>query len=145
MSSARSGRPDSPTSSHPSRSPAAGSSCCTNAPSASSTTCAGSPCPRRSERSTPLGQGDAETFGFASAKALRCAPAPTEEVLAIELAPARQARAPRGRDPAAGLVALAGPLCDLVDPIDEDRPLGPDLDNVRGLIRPTAVPERATP
>ncbi len=93
---------------------------------------------------TSLGQEDAQTFGFASAEALRRALELAEEVLAIELLTARQAWALRGRPPAPGLADLAGPLCDEVEPVDADRPLGPDVDRVRALLRRSPVPECAT-
>jgi histidine ammonia-lyase len=80
---------------------------------------------------TSLGQEDAQTFGFSAAEALRTAESLAGEVLAIELIHARQAWALRGRDPAPG---LAGPLCATVPPVDEDRPLGPDVDRVRALL-----------
>lgn len=93
---------------------------------------------------TSLGQEDVQTFGFAAAESLRRAGDLALEVLAIELLTARQAWALRGRPPAPGLAALAGPLCEAVDPVDEDRPLGPDVDRVVALVRGLAVPEGAT-
>ncbi len=94
---------------------------------------------------TSLGQEDAQTFGFASAEALRSAESLAEEVLAIELIHARQAWALRGRDPAPGLARLAGPLCATVPPVDEDRPLGPDVDRVRALVAGFDPGGRGTP
>jgi histidine ammonia-lyase len=93
---------------------------------------------------TSLGQEDAQTFGFAAAEGLRRAEGLAREVLAIELITARQAWALRGRPPAPGLADLAGPLCAEVPPVDEDRPLGPDVDRVLDLLRRSAVPEGAT-
>ncbi|MGD9572136.1 MAG: aromatic amino acid lyase [Thermoleophilia bacterium] len=89
---------------------------------------------------TSLGQEDAQTFGFASAEALRAAEGLTAEVLAIELIHARQAWALRGTRPAPGLAPLAGAVAAAVPPVDEDRPLGPDVDRVRDLLAGIALP-----
>lgn len=83
---------------------------------------------------TSLGQEDVQTFGFLAAEELRRALDLTEEVLAIELLTARQAWWLRGRPPAPGLAAVAGPLIDAVPPVDADRPLGDDIDRVRELL-----------
>ena len=84
---------------------------------------------------TSLGQEDLQTFGFAAAENLRRAQELTTEVLAVELLCARQAWSLRRRPPAAGLAAIAGPLCAAVAPVVEDRPLGDDVERVRALLR----------
>jgi histidine ammonia-lyase len=79
---------------------------------------------------TSLGQEDAQSFGFAAAEASRRALRLTREVVAIEMIAARQAWFLRGRGPGAGLAAVAAPLTELVPPVEEDRPLGEDVDRI---------------
>jgi histidine ammonia-lyase len=83
---------------------------------------------------TSLGQEDAMTFAFEAAEKLRRVEELTHEVLAVELLFARQAWALRGAAPAPGLDPLASRLCAAVAPVDDDRPLGPDLDRVLSLM-----------
>lgn len=83
---------------------------------------------------TSLGQEDVQSFGFASAEALRQAIALAREVLAVELIAARQAWWLRGRPPAAGLAGAAAALEAAVAPVDEDRPLGDDVTRVARLV-----------
>jgi histidine ammonia-lyase len=83
---------------------------------------------------TSLGQEDAQTFGFAAGEMLRRAQELALEVLAIELLTCRQAWALRGRPPPDGLHWLAEPLMHAVEPVDEDRPLGEDVDRVAMVI-----------
>jgi histidine ammonia-lyase len=79
---------------------------------------------------TSLGQEDAQTFGFAAAEGLRRAEELAVEIVAIELIAARQARWLGGRTPAWGLAPAAEAVAALVPPVDEDRPLGEDVDRV---------------
>jgi len=83
---------------------------------------------------TALGQEDAMTFPFEAAENLRRSEELLRELLACELLAARQAWFLRGAAPASGLAAAAEPLLDSVDPVEEDRPLGPDLDRVVTLL-----------
>jgi histidine ammonia-lyase len=83
---------------------------------------------------TALGQEDAMTFAFEAAEKLRRAEELAREVLACELLAARQAWALRGDGPAAGLAAAAAPVLAGVAPVEEDRPLGGDLDRLLQLL-----------
>ena len=92
---------------------------------------------------TALGQEDAASYAPEAAEQLRRVEELAREVVACELLAARQAwwlrqtgRArgtagevprDRGAAPAPGLRPLAARLEELVDPVDRDRPLGPDL------------------
>ncbi len=84
---------------------------------------------------TSLGQEDAQSFGFAAAEASRRALRLTREVVAIEMVAARQAWFLRGRGPGPGLAEVAGPLVELVAPVEEDRPLGEDVDRIVDHLR----------
>ena len=84
---------------------------------------------------TSLGQEDAQSFGFAAAEASRRALRLTREVVAIEMIAARQAWFLRGRGPGPGLADVAAPLVDLVPPVEEDRPLGEDVDRLVDHLR----------
>ena len=84
---------------------------------------------------TSLGQEDAQSFGFAAAEASRRALRLTREVVAIEMIAARQAWFLRGRGPGPGLAEVAGPLVELVAPVEEDRPLGEDVDRIVDHLR----------
>jgi histidine ammonia-lyase len=84
---------------------------------------------------TSLGQEDAQSFGFAAADASRRALRLTREVVAIEMIAARQAWFLRGRGPGPGLAEVAGPLVELVAPVEEDRPLGEDVDRIVDHLR----------
>jgi histidine ammonia-lyase len=83
---------------------------------------------------TSLGQEDAQTFTFEAAAKLRRVEALVTDVLACELLCARQAWWLGDRRPAPGLAAVAETLAGLVPPVDEDRPLGTDLDRVRTML-----------
>ena len=84
---------------------------------------------------TSLGQEDAQSFGFAAAEASRRALRLTREVVAIEMVAARQAWFLRGRGPGPGLAEVAGPLVELVAPVEEDRPLGEDVNRIVDHLR----------
>jgi histidine ammonia-lyase len=60
--------------------------------------------------------------------------------VACELLAARQAWWLRGRPPAPALRPLAAALEELVAPVDQDRPLGPDLDRLAGTLEHDALP-----
>lgn len=79
---------------------------------------------------TSLGQEDAMTFFGEAAENLRRVTALTREVLACELLAARQAWWLRDEPPADGLQPVAARLADLVPPVDEDRPLGADVERL---------------
>jgi histidine ammonia-lyase len=91
---------------------------------------------------TSLGQEDAQSFGFAAAEASRRALRLTREVVAIEMIAARQAWFLRGRGPGPGLADVAAPLVELVPPVEEDRPLGEDVDRVVDHLRADGTPRR---
>jgi histidine ammonia-lyase len=88
---------------------------------------------------TSLGQEDGMTFSFAAAEKLRRAEDLVRELVACELLTARQAWWLRGARPAPGLAGVAARLAAAVAPVDEDRPLGPDIDALAGLLRDGAV------
>jgi histidine ammonia-lyase len=83
---------------------------------------------------TALGQEDAMTFAFEAAEKLRRAEELVRELLACELLAARQAWFLRGAPPPPGLAAAAAPLLAGVEPVEDDRPLGPDLDCLVTLL-----------
>jgi histidine ammonia-lyase len=76
---------------------------------------------------TSLGQEDATTFAPEAAEKLRRVEELAREVAACELLAARQAWWLRRAEPAAGLRDLGARLAEVVAPVDQDRPLGPDL------------------
>lgn len=76
---------------------------------------------------TSLGQEDAMTFAFEAAEKLRRVESLVRDVTACELLVARQAWALRNEPIPEGLREVARPIMDAVDPVNEDRPLGPDL------------------
>ncbi len=76
---------------------------------------------------TSLGQEDAMTFAFEAAEKLRRVEGLVRDVTACELLVARQAWALRNEQMPEGLREVAQPIVDAVDPVNEDRPLGPDL------------------
>lgn len=76
---------------------------------------------------TSLGQEDAMTFAFESAEKLRRVESLVRDVTACELLVTRQAWAMRGQPLPSQLRILAGKLFEAVEPVNEDRPLGPDL------------------
>ncbi|MBA2274745.1 MAG: aromatic amino acid lyase [Actinobacteria bacterium] len=83
---------------------------------------------------TSLGQEDAMTFSFESAAAYQRITALVVEVFACELLVIRQAWALRGLTPPPGLRPLAARLAKLVEPVVQDRPLGPDVDRLIALL-----------
>jgi histidine ammonia-lyase len=83
---------------------------------------------------TSLGQEDAMTFAFEAAEKLRRIEVLVRDVLACELLVARQAWALRGTGTSAGLEEVAERLTETVAPVEEDRPLGPDLDRLVGRL-----------
>ncbi|MDQ3751806.1 MAG: aromatic amino acid lyase [Actinomycetota bacterium] len=83
---------------------------------------------------TSLGQEDAMTFSFEAAAGLRRITTLVSEVFACELLIVRQAWALRGSTPPSGLQPLAGRLAELVEPVVQDRPLGPDVDRLIAFL-----------
>jgi histidine ammonia-lyase len=83
---------------------------------------------------TSLGQEDAMTFAFEAAEKLRRIEGLVRDVLACEFLVARQAWALRGAGTPTGLEAVAERLTETVAPVEEDRPLGPDLDRLVGRL-----------
>jgi histidine ammonia-lyase len=67
------------------------------------------------------------TFAFEAAEKLRRVEGLVRDVTACELLVARQAWALRDEQMPEGLREVAQPIVDAVDPVNEDRPLGPDL------------------
>ncbi|HEX5878334.1 MAG TPA: aromatic amino acid lyase, partial [Actinomycetota bacterium] len=91
---------------------------------------------------TSLGQEDAASYAPEAAEQLRRVEQLTREVVACELLAARQAwwlRRP-GATPAPGLAPLAACLGELVAPVGRDRPLGPDLDRLIGVLERDELP-----
>ena len=76
---------------------------------------------------TSLGQEDAMTFAFEAAEKLRRVEGLVRDVTACELLVARQAWALRDEPMPEGLREAAQPIINAVDPVNVDRPLGPDL------------------
>jgi histidine ammonia-lyase len=89
---------------------------------------------------TSLGQEDAASFAPEAAEQLRRVEELVREVVACELLAARQAWWLRGRPPAPGLRPLAAALEERVAPVDTDRPLGPDLDRLAGVLERDELP-----
>jgi histidine ammonia-lyase len=89
---------------------------------------------------TSLGQEDAASYAPEAAEQLRRVQELTREVVACELLAARQAWWLRRRPPAPGLEPLAACLAELVSPVDRDRPLGPDLDRLIGVLERDELP-----
>ena len=83
---------------------------------------------------TSLGQEDAMTFAFEAAEKLRRIEVLVRDVLACELLVTRQAWALRGTGTPVGLEEVAERLTETVAPVEEDRPLGPDLDRLVGRL-----------
>jgi len=83
---------------------------------------------------TSMGQEDAMAFTFEAAEKLRRAESLARDVLACQLVICRQAWALRGSPPADGLAECARVIATAVPPIDQDRPLGPDITGVRTLL-----------
>ena len=89
---------------------------------------------------TSLGQEDAASFAPEAAEQLRRVEELVREVVACELLAARQAWWLRDRPPSSGLGPLAASLEGLVAPVDQDRPLGPDLDRLAGVLERDELP-----
>lgn len=83
---------------------------------------------------TSLGQEDAMTFAFEAAEKLRRVEGLVRDVVACELLVARQAWALRGGPVAAGLEAIYRRVSGVVEPVEGDRPLGPDLTRLVGVL-----------
>lgn len=79
---------------------------------------------------TSLGQEDAMTFSFEAAEKLRRIRTIVSEIFGCELLVIRQAWALRGSSPPPELRPLAAQLAELVEPVVQDRPFGPDLDRI---------------
>ncbi|MDP8978597.1 MAG: aromatic amino acid lyase, partial [Actinomycetota bacterium] len=92
---------------------------------------------------TSMGQEDAMTFAFEAAERLRRVVGLVREVLACELLCARQAWWLSGQPPARGLEPTAGALADAVAPVDEDRPLGGDVDTLVAALATKRLPLEA--
>lgn len=88
---------------------------------------------------TSLGQEDAMTFAFEAADKLRRAEELMREVIACELLVVRQAWAMRSAPVATGLRQYADELVAAVEPVDVDRPLGPEIDTVVSLLARDAI------
>ena len=83
---------------------------------------------------TSLGQEDAMTFAFEAAETLRRVEGLVRDVVACELLVARQAWALRGGPVAAGLEVVYRRLAGVVEPVEADRPLGPELTRLVGVL-----------
>jgi len=84
---------------------------------------------------TSLGQEDAMTFSFEAAEKLRRVESLVREVIACELLVIRQAWALRGSPVATGLHAHYVQLASSIPPVEQDRPLGPDISALVALLR----------
>jgi histidine ammonia-lyase len=74
------------------------------------------------------------TFAFEAAEKLRRVEGLVRDVVACELLVARQAWALRGGPVAAGLEAIYRRVSGVVEPVEGDRPLGPDLTRLVGVL-----------
>lgn len=83
---------------------------------------------------TSLGQEDAMTFAFEAAEKLRRVESLVRDVTACELLVVRQAWALRDEPMPEGLREAARSVMDAVDPVNEDRPLGPDITRLVGML-----------
>lgn len=83
---------------------------------------------------TSLGQEDAMTFAFEAAEKLRRVESLVRDVIACELLVARQAWALRDEPIPEGLREAAQPIINAVEPVNEDRPLGPDLTRLTEML-----------
>jgi histidine ammonia-lyase len=100
---------------------------------------------RRLATATPVGlietsggQEDVQSFAWEAAGKLRTALRHARAVTACELLAGYQAAALSGQSPPAGSRALLDWLSGIVDPIDEDRPFGEDLERLIGAPWPPA-------
>ena len=84
---------------------------------------------------TSTGQEDVQALTFLAAERLGAMLDNLEAVLAYELVALRQAAHLREEEPAAPLLAaVVERLAEIVDPLDEDRTLSPDVERVCGLL-----------
>lgn len=83
---------------------------------------------------TSTGQEDVQAFTFLAAERLEAILGNLEAALACELVALRQAAHLRGKPAAPLLAAVVERLAEIVDPIDEDRTLSPDVERVRVLL-----------
>jgi histidine ammonia-lyase len=88
---------------------------------------------------TSMGQEDAMAFTFEAADKLRRTEALVREVVACELLVCRQAWALRKGPVAARLADHARIVAEAVPPIEEDRPLGPDIARLQALLASEAL------
>ena len=84
---------------------------------------------------TSAGQEDFQAFAFLAADKLRRLLDNVELVLAYELVALRQADSLRGAPLPRPLARACELLADVVDPLEEDRPLGPAVERVHELVR----------
>jgi histidine ammonia-lyase len=89
---------------------------------------------------TSAGQEDLQAFAPAAGEQLRAALRHATAIAAAELLTAQQAHRLRGRPPAPALSPLWTSLAALVPPVDEDRPLGPDLRAVIAALETDDLP-----
>jgi histidine ammonia-lyase len=83
---------------------------------------------------TSFGQEDAMTFAFEAAEKLRTVEQVLRDVIACELLVSRQAWALREAPPADGLREYAAELADIVEPVEQDRRLGSEIDALAALV-----------
>jgi histidine ammonia-lyase len=83
---------------------------------------------------TSMGQEDAMTFAFEAAEKLRVVEHALRDVIACELLTCRQVWALRSSPPAEGLHEYVAELADIVEPVERDRQLGPEIDGVAALV-----------
>jgi histidine ammonia-lyase len=88
---------------------------------------------------TSMGQEDAMAFSFEAAEKLRQVEELAREIVACTLLTCRQAWALRDSPPADGLERYVSLLSEVVPPVDQDRPLGPDIAAVVDLLSSGAV------
>jgi len=84
---------------------------------------------------TSFGQEDFQAFAFLSADKLRRLLDNVELVLAYELLALRQARHLKGTPLPGPLERVCDELGQIVQPLEADRPLGPEVDRLRDLAR----------
>ena len=83
---------------------------------------------------TSMGQEDAMTFAFEAAEKLRVVEHALRDVIACELLTCRQVWALRSSPPAEGLHEYVAELADIVEPVERDRQLGPEIDGIAALV-----------
>jgi histidine ammonia-lyase len=84
---------------------------------------------------TSFGQEDFQAFAFLAADKLRRLLDNVELVLAYELLALRQARHLKDAPVPAPLERACDGLAAVVEPLEADRPLGPEVERLRGLVR----------